>query len=233
MNKKEILSYFKKGKLIQLILVILLAILYFILLITHDDLRYNIYSNKNIFILCGFVWFLLLFILINLFFDFYKLNYFNHEENNFQLKKLLDESNQILNRFSAESIFKSDEITQILPHVGCFMIEISNLKEINQSYDRQEGDTLIQTFTKILETVGNQFGIAIRNGGNEYLIIIAECTPSIIDQCLEHLQNEIVSYNRHAGSFQLHIKYITVLNSEKNFSSFSELLSFASQQLHA
>lgn len=232
MGSKEIISYFKKGKLIQLVLVIIIAAFFFLTLVINSDLRNNIYSNQSLFILCAFVWVLLILELISIFFDFYKLNSFNNVEDEHQLKKFMDESSGMLNRFSCDTLFKSEEITEVLEKVGCSMIEISNLKAINETAGRDAGDIAIDDFCSILESVGNDFGIVVRNGGNEFLVVIADCTPEIMEQCLQEINNSLALYNETEGPNPLEIRSTYVLNAEKKFTRFSEILTLAYHQLH-
>lgn len=232
MENKEIISYFKKGKFIQLVIVIALAVCFFLTLLSNAQLRDNIYSNGSLMMLCAFVWILIILYLIGIFFDFYKLNSFNNEEDRHELKKFMEESNGILNRFSCDTLFKSDEVKEVLDTVGCSMLEIRNLKDINEKFGRDAGDKAIDDFIAMLEEIGNDYGIVVRNGGNEYLIVIADCTDELIHQCLQQLENRIALYNEKEGPNPLDIHYTCVLNSEQHFERFSEIMTLAYKQLH-
>ncbi len=232
MGKKEIILYFKKGKVVQLSLVIIVAVSFFVILMTNSTLRTNIYTNSNLLILCSFVWILVILYLIGILFDFYRLNRFSAAEDQSELKRYMEESSGMLNRFSCDNLFRSEEINEVLSKVGCAMIEIANLTDINSEKGRDAGDVAIQDFCNILEEVGNDYGIVVRNGGNEFLIVIADCNTALMDKCLEEMDNSVALYNEAEGPNPLHLNVTYVLNSEKKFSRFSEILTLAYRQLH-
>lgn len=233
MGKNEIVSYFKKGKLVQLIVVIGMAIAFLLMLLCNSSLRANIYSNNSLFILCAFIWALLIISFVCIFLDFYRLNRFSSAEDKSELSRYMEASSGMLNRFSCDSLFNSDEVKEVLSKVGCAMLEIRNLKKINEEKGRDAGDIAIKDFCDMLESVGNDFGIVVRNGGNEFLIVIADCTSSLMNTCLEQLNNSVALYNETECGNELDINSTFVLNSEKNFTRFSEVLTLAYKQLHS
>ncbi len=230
MLSKDIISYFTKSKKTQLTVVIVIAIIFFLVLITNSDLRNNIYTNSNLLFLCAFIWILLILSLIAIFYDLYRLNSFN----NASYSDLLDVSNGMLNRFSADKMFQSDELQTALENVGCAMIEISNLMEINEKYGRDEGDKALDVFCENLESVARDYGISVRNGGNEFLIVIADCTKEIMEKCLETLDNTITLENQTGDiSSPIYLNTSYVLNSEDHFTRFSEVITKAYRDLHS
>ncbi|MBR1441541.1 MAG: diguanylate cyclase [Lachnospiraceae bacterium] len=232
MGTKEIISYFKRGKMIQLAIVIVIAVSFVVILATNADLRTVLFTNKSVSLLCVFIWLLLLIALINIFLDFYKLNSFNSVADQNEIKNFMQQSGGMLNRFSADNLFKSDEVEQVLEKVGCSMIEIANLKETNQKAGRDAGDKMIDDFCEMLENVGNDYGIVVRNGGNEFLIVIADCTEEIMRQCLTELTNSIAVYNQEESPNPIEIHTTYVLNSDEHLTRFSEVLTKAYHQLH-
>ena len=233
MENKDIISYFKKGKSVQLILVVILAVCFCITLLFDSALRNSIFSNRSSLTLCVFIWLLLILYVVGIFFDFHKLNSYHSEEDKHEKKKFMEESNGMLNRFSCDTLFKSDEVTEVLDKVGCSMLEILNLREINEKFGRDAGDKAIDDFCSMLEEIGNDFGIVVRNGGNEFLIVIADCTPDVMKECLQQLDNRIALYNEKEGPNPLSLHSTFVLNSETHFERFSEILTQAYKQLHA
>ena len=166
MEKKQIISFFKKGKIFQLIAVIAIAIAFFVVLLSNTALRENIYTNSSLKILCIFVWLLLLLYLAGILFDFYKLKNFSTVEDKNEMQSYIQESSGMLNRFSCDNLFNSEEVQEVLSKVGCAMLEISNLPAINKEFGRDAGDVAINQFCEMLESVGNDYGIVVRNGGN-------------------------------------------------------------------
>ena len=63
------------------------------------------------------------------------------------------------------------------------------------SLGRQTGDAMIQSFCSILEKVGDSFGIVGRNGGNEFMCVINQCTDETISQFADSINAEVEAYN--------------------------------------
>lgn len=229
---KSIISYLRRTKLIQLIIVVIEVIAFFAILSINTTLRKNLYTNTNLLLLCAAAWVFLLLQVVFIFIDFFQLNHFNNIEDEQQFKHFMEESKGMLNRFSMDTMFKSEEVAQVLENVGCSMIEISNLREANEQYGRDAGDRMIDDFCQMLESVGNDYGIVVRNGGNEFLIVIADCTTELMEKCLEELDNSLAVYNQEESPYPITINSTYVLNSEHNFQRFSEVLTLAYRQLH-
>jgi len=232
MEKRQIISFFKRGKIFQLIAVIVIAVAFFITLVCNSTLRENIYTNSSLKILCIFIWLLLIVYLVGIFFDFYKLKSFSTLEDKNEMQRYIQESSGMLNRFSCDNLFNSEEVKEVLSKVGCAMLEISNLPAINNEFGRDAGDIAINEFCEMLENVGNDYGIVVRNGGNEFLIVIANCTAELMERCLGELNNSIDVYNETSGNSALDIRSSYVLNADNNFTRFSEVITLAYHQLH-
>lgn len=217
----------------QLIVCIIIAVVFFIVLISTPDLRNNIYADKSLLLLCGFIWALLIAYLIGIFFDFYRLSSFDRAEEYSELQRYMEQSGGMLNRFSCDALLNSEEVSQILSTVGCAMLEIKNLPAINASEGRDAGDQAIKDFCEMLESVGNDYGIVVRNGGNEFLIVVADCTAELMDQCLDLLDNSVSVYNEAESAVALDIHQTYVLNSDHHFDRFSEVITLAYKQLHS
>ena len=138
----------------------------------------------------------------------------------------------MLNRFSCDTLFNTEEVQAVLSKVGCAMLEISNLPAINAQYGRDAGDIAINEFCEMLENIGDDYGIVVRNGGNEFLIVIADCTADLMKQCLDELSNSVDLYNETSGNTAMDIRSTYVLNEKENFTRFSEVITLAYHQLH-
>lgn len=233
MTKKDVISYFKKGKTVQLCAMILILAAFLIETVANDTFRNNLYANKTLFTMSLFFWLLLIVCFVCILIDFVKLNRFDAMEEKYEIMEYMEQSKGMLNRFSCDNLFQSDEMVQkVLAKVGCAMIEIDNLIAINKEKGRDAGDHAIEEFCRILEEIGNDYGITVRNGGNEFLIVISDCTPELMQKCLEELDNSVALYNEAIGPDPLSIHSTYVLNDEKHFDRFSEILTLAYKQLH-
>ena len=111
-----------------------------------------------------------------------------------------------------------------MSRIGCCMFTIDNLMEINETRDRAAGDKLIQNFASLLEKVGDSFGTIGRNGGNDFLAVLDNCSEETMNRFLKQLEAEVAQYNQENPLLPLRIRNAFILNSEARIPAFPELL---------
>ena len=171
-QKKKFIKTFRNTKTVQLVLLLLLEAVYVLVLTLHPALGTQLFENRTLFILCTLSWILALFNLVWLLYDFYKLRTFAEESHALNRAAFLDHLTGIPNRHGLDVVFETYDSPESLAHVACYMVTITNLKEINQTMGHVIGDQMLKDFSGILESVGDSFGVVGRNGGNEFLMIV-------------------------------------------------------------
>jgi diguanylate cyclase (GGDEF)-like protein len=53
-------------------------------------------------------------------------------------------------------------------------LDVDNLKEVNDRFGHQEGDQLLQAVGKALEGVGRPYDLAVRYGGDEFVLLLTD-----------------------------------------------------------
>lgn len=142
----------------------------------------------------------------------------------------LDNLTGIPNRYSCDLIFDSYKTEESIADIGCCVLTISNLLDVNQIKSHDEGDTIIQNFCDLLEGVGDRYGFVGRNGGNEFLIVINHCNDTLMNEFLEQLSEELASYNQ-LHTNQLKIAYEYALNQKEHVSRFADLVAICCHNL--
>ena len=165
-QKKKFVKTFRNTKTVQLILLLLLETAYVLVLTLNPALGTKLFEDRTLFILCTLSWILALFNLIWLLYDFYKLRTFAEESHALNRAAFLDHLTGIPNRHGLDVVFETYDSPESLAHVACYMVTITNLKEINQTMGHVVGDQMLKDFSGILESVGDAFGVVGRNGGN-------------------------------------------------------------------
>lgn len=224
MTDNTAIQSFRKRKIIQLILFAVLEAAFFIVLITNEDLRSNVFTDGALFTLCLITWLLFILILASLLHDIYELRDFSTTSHELQQLAYLDKKTGIPNRYSLDLIFKSYSTKESLQDVGCCLFAIDNLNIINETAGREAGDRVIQNFCTILEETGDKYGFVGRNGGNEFVMVINNCTTELMDRFYETLDNRLYLYNEENSQTPIQIKRAYTLNSEEQHTSFSSLL---------
>lgn len=68
-------------------------------------------------------------------------------------------------------------------------LDLDNFKEINDTYGHPAGDQVLQEFASRLNKVIRGSDLAVRLGGDEFLVVLPECTPEQLKVVLERLDS--------------------------------------------
>ena len=229
-QKKKFVKTFRNTKTVQLILLLLLETAYVLVLTLNPALGTKLFEDRTLFILCTLSWILALFNLIWLLYDFYKLRTFAEESHALNRAAFLDHLTGIPNRHGLDVVFETSP--ESLAHVACYMVTITNLKEINQTMGHVVGDQMLKDFSGILESVGDAFGVVGRNGGNEFLMIVNHGSHDTMEYFIESLNQQLKEYNEEHSNAPIQIQYAYILNEEAHAEYFSTLLTETYNKLH-
>ena len=232
-QKKKFVKTFRNTKTVQLVLLLLLEATYVLVLTLNPALGTKLFEDRTLFILCTLSWILALFNLIWLLYDFYKLRTFAEESHALNRAAFLDHLTGIPNRHGLDVVFETYDSPESLAHVACYMVTITNLKEINQTMGHVVGDQMLKDFSGILESVGDTFGVVGRNGGNEFLMIVNHGSHDTMEYFIESLAQQLKEYNEEHSNAPIQIKYAYILNEEAHAEYFSTLLTETYNKLHA
>ena len=196
-----------------------------------DLLKFSVSENKTSQRLLLSVLIFVLMVFISVVIDFYILK--KTANIGYKLNRLayLDRLTGLPNRFSCDLLFESFNGSDRLPGVGFIVMKINNLPSVNKSSGHDNGNNLISEFCYILEDVGEKYGYVGRNGGNEFIVLIEDCSETDCDMFLSDLTKRIRGYNEMAVGTPLEIAYAGVLNSKEKKPVMSELISFAYKKL--
>lgn len=220
-------DYFKSYKMfkfIQLALLVIFAVCFFLFIFLDDNLRTSVFSNNVLLTICVFLWAFMLYSVVCIIMDFRLLE--GHIVHDHVLKRAVyvDTLTGIPNRFSCDQIFEKYEGEQDISKLGCALIRISNLDEINQDHGRSSGNVALKEFSSIVERISAYYGFVGRNNGNEFLVVIENCNEDKMSRFADSLQKELDLYNRSSGGYEIKIDFARVLNEEQGLGDFRELV---------
>lgn len=217
-------------KTIELIINILIEISFFIIIYVNKDIRASVFGNKLIFTLCAIAWIALLVSFVFILIDFLSLR--NVTSDNLELSHTA--FNDILtglpNRHSIDLLIRIQD-SESISQIGCVLIRLSNIYDINDKYGHEIGDALIRDFCQLLVSVGSDFGFTGRNGGNDYLCVFEQCTMDNINQFMHALNEQIKMYNHDHITAPIYINYNYVLNSIEQKATISDLLTIVYRKI--
>ncbi len=211
-------------KFIQLGVTIAFIVTYFCIICAYPLLRNRVFSDGPLKTLCILMWVFSIVTLIFYLWDIeslLRLMIDNHELNK---EAYLDKLTGIPNRHSLDRLFSHYTGDDVLPEVGCGIMRISDIKEINNGYGHDKGDDLIRGFSKILENIGDRYGFVGRNGGNDYIVIIEKCDNEKMETFFKDLNSSIDVYNGNADNIPIRMEYRYLLNKEAKAGVMTDLI---------
>ena len=215
---------FKKGKFVQLGLIIAFAVFFLVVLCSDPVLKNRIYTDRPLTMLCVIMWAFTIVVLAFYIFDIHEMLKMEVDNHELSREAYLDSLTGIPNRNSVDQLFNSYTNAAVLPQVGCAVIMISDIREINEMYGLDKGNVRIRDFSNILENVGDRYGFIGRNGGNEYLAVFENCTREKMDTFIKELKESIAVYNGNSDNIPISIDYNDVLNSEEKAEVMTDLI---------
>lgn len=89
----------------------------------------------------------------------------------------------------------AENIDQRFPSLGLILCDIDGLKIINDSFGHNTGDKVLQAAAAILQKCIGEKDTLARIGGDEFIIIIPNCTPNIASELVYRIRREVAYYN--------------------------------------
>lgn len=81
-------------------------------------------------------------------------------------------------------------------NIGLAMFDLNNLKKVNDFYGHEMGDELIQSFAALLRKASNKKYFLGRFGGDEFIVIIRNCTEEIMENYIRQVRELTEHYNK-------------------------------------
>lgn len=233
MPEKKFMKTFRNIKIAQLCVLLILDIGAIVVLLANPGVGKRLFEDKVVFLLYCIIWALMVFGLLCLLYDFFKIKQFAVESHALNKVAYLDNLTGIPNRHGLDSVFKTYDTPESMTTVGCFMVTLANLKEINESKGHAAGDLMIQDFCNIFEEIGDTFGFVGRNGGNDYLMVMDDCSHEAMERFILALDKRVEAYNGTHTEAPIRIRHTYLLNTEEKAKAFTQLLTATYNKLHS
>ncbi|MBR6451457.1 MAG: diguanylate cyclase [Lachnospiraceae bacterium] len=224
MKKTDYFQNYKTFKVVQLVMLVLFAIVFFLYLYMDETLRTSVYTNKSLLTICVFLWAFMIYSFISIIWDFHQLQKNIVDNHVLNRTAYLDNLTGMPNRNSCDMIFEKYEAAGDISHIGCALISISNLHELNAQFGRDAGNRYLQDFSSIFEKLGDGYGFVGRNGGNEFIAVLEHCTDEKMNSFIGKLTDALDEYNASHTGGSIALSCHTALNRELGVNRFSELM---------
>jgi diguanylate cyclase (GGDEF)-like protein len=111
----------------------------------------------------------------------------------------LDSLTGLYNRQCGEQRL-AEEISRSQRHskpLTVLMLDLNDLKKINDTFGHQAGDLMLRSFSERLQKAVRGSDVAIRLGGDEFLVLLPECKVSEVHFVLNRLNGIIRDFDGH------------------------------------
>jgi diguanylate cyclase (GGDEF)-like protein len=121
------------------------------------------------------------------------------EERTEEVYKLavLDSLTGLYNRRSGERRL-AEEISRSFRNVRpltILLLDLDDLKAINDTFGHPAGDQVIKQFAENLQKSSRGSDVAIRLGGDEFMVVLPECKAEDVDLVLRRLERRRIEFN--------------------------------------
>lgn len=110
-----------------------------------------------------------------------------------------DALTQVRNR-AAFNLATANMTPSAYPRLTLYMVDLNNLKQVNDTLGHPTGDRVISTFANYLQEAFIEIGTVYRYGGDEFVIVIPDTPRNTIRNARLQLEALISDHNLHSGS---------------------------------
>lgn len=227
MNKHSLL------KSIQLILLLLITAAVLVYVFGNSFLYHSVANDPATRLLCTALWAVLgiSFVFLGLDFFFFMSYRKDYREMNYALHS--DPVSGIANRFSCDALVEKYLDRPLPENIGCIMIDISNIREINSQFGHLQGNVVISDFAGILNIASVSLCFVGRNGGNKFLAVFEEATQEKMDLFLTRVRRRVDEYNKgdHLGTIEY--RYGTAFHENEEINEITKLIATSNSRIYS
>lgn len=218
-------------KTIQLILFIALTCIGLFIILTDARLYQLVANDIQIRTLCILLWFAFGLSFLFIFIDFNLFSSFKRDYRELDYAVSSDPVSGIANRYSCDTVIEK-YLDQDLPeNIGCIMLNLMNLDEINRSFGHLAGNEIIRDFSGILQSSSMGLCFVGRNGGNNFLALFENGTSEDIDSFLRHVALKTERHNRKDNVHQILYRYGIAFHEGPEITTITELIALSNKRV--
>ena len=137
----------------------------------------------------------------------------------------------IANRYSCDSMIEKYMDKPLPDTIGCIMLDLNNIREINEAVGHARGNEMIQLFSSMLQTASLGVCFVGRNGGNKFMALFEDCSEQKLNTFLNRVRQQVETHNRKQD--MPHIEYRTgrAFSKDEKGASITQLISLSDRRL--
>lgn len=220
-----------KLKTIQIIVYLVLTIACVTIIALNKGLFHTIATDSGVKLMCVMLWFSLGVSFFFIYLDFNILSSFKKDYRELDYAVHSDPVAGIANRYSSDVIIEKYLDKELPDNIGCIMLELSNIKEINNEYGHRAGNAAIRKFSNILKMVSVGSCLVSRNGGNKFLAIFEDCDEEKLKDFIDRAMNKVARHNSEEDSIELQFRCGSAYNGRDHASSITRLIALSDMRI--
>lgn len=108
----------------------------------------------------------------------------------------------VFNRFAFEEEMHRLDISAACG-IGLIVCDVDGLKTINDNLGHEAGDLLLKECAEVLKKCFEDDQLVSRIGGDEFTILIKDCTEAILNDCVANMRRTINEFNQGSPRYPL------------------------------
>lgn len=220
-------------KSVQLVILIVVTAIGLTIIFRDEELYHNIAVNSHVRALCILLWIALIISFVFMFLDYSLFSTIrrNYSELDYALHS--DPVAGISNRYSCDAYIEKYAAGEVPEDVGCVMLELSNIREINKLYGHAAGNRLIRDFSAILKLASVELCFVGRNGGNKFLAIFENADKDKLKTYLLRINNKVRVHNMDSEHHPIEFKYGVAIQERDKVNEITELIALSDRRIQA
>ena len=222
---------FELIKSLQLLLLIAIAAVGLFTLFTDDALYQSVGRDPSVRTLCLLLWGTLLLSFIGIYWDFSTHSSFKKDYRELDHAVYNDHIAGIANRYSCDAMIEKYLDRAIPDTLACVMLDILNIREINESLGHLKGNETIQAFSDILHTASLGLCFVGRNGGNKFMALFEDCDESRLGLFLSRVQQQVEAHNARDDAPKVEYRTGRAFSRDERVGTITQLIALADRRL--
>ena len=219
-------------KTIQLIVFIAMTVACIIIVFMNKNLFHLIASQGDVRLMCILLWLTLVLVFLFTFIDFSLFASFKHDYSELDYAVHSDPIAGIANRYSSDAIIEPYLDKPLPENMGCIMLELSNIKEVNELYGHVQGNKLIRDFSNILKLTSVNLCFVARNGGNKFLALFEEGTEEKIEVFLSRIDQKVSANNSSPDAYPINYRYGIAFREGEKVKTITDLIALSNRRIY-
>lgn len=220
-------------KTIQLVLLIAGAAFILLRVFSSSDLYRQVATDLSMRTLAIVLWAVLAISFLFVFLDFAFFFGYTKEYRELEFAAHSDPTSGIANRFSCDMILEKYFDKPLPENMGCIMIDITNIRDINSRFGHLQGNMAIRDFSNILHLSSDALCFVGRNGGNKFLALFEETDETSMKLFLDRVSKRVAVHNADSGVPPIEYAYGSAFHEGDKVLEVTQLVSLANSRIKA